>query len=291
MVDYYELLGVSKNATLEEIKAAYRKQALKWHPDRNKSPEAPEKFKQINQAFEVLSDPKKREIYDQYGAEAFTHGGFGRPGAGPYTYTYKSGPFTYTYTSSEGSAGFPFEGFDFGGFSDPFEIFEQFFGFESPIGRRRPRRPVYQIQISFAEAVHGVTKEVEIDGKRKTIKIPAGVDDGSRIRFSDFDLSVSVIPDKRFKREGQDIYLEVPISLTTAILGGIISVPTIDKEVKIKVRPGTQPDTILRLRGQGVPYPHSSRRGDQYVIFKVKIPERVSPRGRRLLEELENELK
>ncbi len=118
-MDYYEILGVSKNATLDEIKAAYRKQALKWHPDRNKSPEAVEKFKEINKAFEVLSDPKKREIYDQYGEAAFKPGGF--PGAGSQTYTYREGPFTYTYTTS--GEGFPFEDFDFGGFSDPFEIF------------------------------------------------------------------------------------------------------------------------------------------------------------------------
>ena len=210
MADYYDLLGVSKSANLNEIKAAYRKQALKWHPDKNKSPEASDKFKEVNQAFEVLADPKKREVYDQYGPEAFTRGGFGRAGADPQTNAYQGGPFTYTYTSSEGDS--PFEGFDFGGFSNPFEIFEQFFGFQSSVGRKRSRRPIYQIQVSFDEAARGATKEVEIDGKRKTIKIPAGVDDGMRIRFSDFDLSLSVSPDSRFKREGQDVYVEVPIS-------------------------------------------------------------------------------
>lgn len=285
MSDFYEILGVSKNASLEEIKAAYRRQALKWHPDRNKSPEATEKFKKINQAFEVLSDPKKRQMYDQFGEAAFSRAGSGT--GGPYQYTYQNGPFTYTYTSSSGES--PFEGFDFGGFSDPFEIFEQFFGFGSPFGRRR-RRPVYQVEISFNEAVHGVTKEVDINGKRKTIKIPAGVDDGTRIRFSDFDLQVSVIQDSRFKREGQDVYLEVPISLKTAILGGMLNVPTIDKEVKIKIRPGTQPNTIIRLRGLGIPYPHSSRRGDQYIILKVKIPEKISSRGKKILEDLEREI-
>lgn len=287
MVDYYEILGVPKTASLSEIKAAYRKQALKWHPDKNKSPEASERFKQINQAFEVLSDPEKRKIYDQYGSEAFVGGGFHRPKGGGRTYTYRSGPFTYTYTSSSG--GFPFEGFDFGGFSDPFEIFEQFFGFQSPMGKRA-RRPVYQLKITFDEAVHGATKKVEINGKKRMIKIPAGVDDGTRIRFSDFDLSLSVLPDPRFKREGQDVYVEVSIPLTTAILGGTVLVPTIDKEVKLKVRPGTQPDTVIRLRGQGIPYPHSSRRGNQYVIFKIKIPEKISSKGRKLLEQLKSEL-
>lgn len=283
MVDYYEILGVSRNATLDEIKAAYRKQALKWHPDRNKSPEATEKFKLINQAYEVLSDPKKRQLYDQFGEAAFKRGA---ASSGPFTYTYQSGPFTYTYTSSD----FPFEDFDFEGFSDPFEIFEQFFGFRSPFSRRR-QKPVYHLQLNFDEAVHGTTKEVEIDGKKRKIKIPAGVDDGTRIRFSDFDLEVSVLPDRRFKREGQDLYVEVPLSLKTAILGGVVEVPTIDKPIKLKIRPGTQPNTLVRLRGYGVPYPHSSRRGDQYVILKVKIPQKLSSKGKKLLEELEKEIK
>lgn len=285
MQDYYDILGVSKKAGLHEIKAAYRKQALKWHPDKNKSAGAAEKFKEINQAFEVLSDPKKREAYDQFGHEAFTRQGFGRASGGPQGYTYQSGPFTYTYTTSGGS---PFEGFDFDGFSDPFEIFEQFFGFQTP-GRRRRQTTTYQIQISFQEAVHGTTKSVEIEGERKTIKIPAGVDEGTRLRFSDFDLVISVVSDRRFRREGQDVYVEVLLSITTAILGGTISVPTIEGNLHVKVRPGTQPNTMLRLRGQGIVYPHSSRRGDQYVIFKIHIPERITAKQRRLLEEFERE--
>ncbi|MGB9707466.1 MAG: DnaJ C-terminal domain-containing protein [Microgenomates group bacterium] len=286
MADYYEILGVSRNASLDEIKAAYRKQALKWHPDRNKSPEATEKFKQINKAFEVLSDPKKREIYDQYGEAAFERGGFA--GAGPQTYTYREGPFTYTYTTSGG--GFPFD-FDFEGFSDPFEIFEQFFGFQSPFSRaRRQRRDLYETTLTFDEAVKGVEKEVVIKGETKKIKIPAGVDDGTRIRFSDFDLRVKVLPHRFFKREGQDIYYEKEISYPQAVLGAVVDVPTIDGNVKLKIRPGTQPGTMIRLRGKGVSYPHSNRRGDQYVILKVKIPEKISSKAKKILQELEKEL-
>lgn len=289
MVDYYEILGVSRNASLDEIKAAYRKQALKWHPDRNKSPEAVEKFKEINKAFEVLSDPKKREVYDRYGEAAFKPGGFS--GGGPFTYTYREGPFTYTYTTSSGES--PFEGFDFGGFSDPFEIFEQFFGFQSPFSRRsrgRRYREVYQIELTFDEAVHGAKKEIVIKGEQKTIKIPAGVDNGTRIRFSDFDLQVKVKSHPFFKREGQDIYYEKEISYPTAVLGGVVEAPTIDGSVKLRVRPGTTSGTTVRLRGQGVVYPHSSRRGDQYVIFRIKVPERVSSKAKKLLQELEREL-
>lgn len=282
-MDYYEILGVSKNATLDEIKTAYRKQALKWHPDRNKSKEAEEKFKEINKAFEVLSDSKKRAIYDQYGEAAFERGAAGS--AGGY---YQQGPFR-VYTNFGGDfSGF---GFDFEGFSDPFEIFEQFFGFQSPFSRRsRQRREVFQTTIDFEEAVSGVEKEVVVKGKRKRIKIPAGVDDGSRIRFSDFDLIVNIKPHHLFKRQGQDIYLEKEISYPLAVLGGVTEVETIDGKLKLKVRPGTQAGTTVRLQGKGFPYLHSLRRGDQYVIFKIKVPEKISPKGRKLLEELKKEL-
>ena len=289
MNDYYEVLGVSKNASAQEIKTAYRKQALKWHPDRNKSAEATEKFKRINKAFEVLSDAKKKEVYDQYGEQAFERGGgAGRPGQG--AYSYGQGPFTYTYTTDSGGEGSPFEGFDFGGFSDPFEIFSQFFGGQSPFSSRRSRRrDLYEINLSFDEAVNGVEKETVIKGERKKIKIPAGVDNGTKIRFSDFDLQVAVKPHPYFKREGQDVYLEKEISYPLAVLGGTVEVPTINNSIKLKVRPGTQSGTAVRLRGQGILYPNSSRRGDEYVIFKIKTPERVSSRAKKLLEELKKE--
>ncbi len=293
MVDYYDVLGVSKNASEPEIKSAYRKQALKWHPDRNKSPEAASKFKEINKAFEVLSDARKKQMYDQYGAEAFERGGMGgaTPGAGGQSQSYRQGPFTYTY-SNFGGEGSPFEGVDFGGFSDPFEIFEQFFGFQSPFstGRRSQRRDVYEVELSFEEAVKGTKKETVIKGDRKTIKIPAGVDNGTRIRFSDFDLQVSVRPHPHFKREGQDIFLEKEISFPFAAIGGVVDVPTVDGTIQLKVRPGTQSGTTVRLRGQGVVSPHSLRRGDQYVVFKVTVPQRISPKGRKLLEELQDEI-
>ncbi|PIV09411.1 molecular chaperone DnaJ [Candidatus Roizmanbacteria bacterium CG02_land_8_20_14_3_00_36_15] len=287
MADYYDVLGVSKKASDAEIKAAYRRLALKWHPDRNKSAEAGGKFKEINKAFEVLSDPKKKEIYDQYGETAFERGGIGGAPGG-YQQYYQQGPFN-VYTNFGGEDG----GFDFGGFSDPFEIFEQFFGFQSPFssGRRRQhRREVYEINLTFGEAVHGVKKETVIKGDSKTIKIPAGVDNGMRIRFSNFDLVVHVKPHPYFKREGQNLYLEKEISYPMAVLGGVVEVPTIDGSVKLKIRPATQSGTTVRLRSRGVPYPNSSGRGDQYVIFKVNIPESVSGRAKKLLEELDQEL-
>lgn len=287
-MNYYEVLGVSKNATDQEIKAAYRKQALKWHPDRNKDPKASEKFKEINQAFEVLSNPQKRQMYDQYGESAFRGGTSGYPGGGQY---YQEGPFrVYTNFGGEGN---PFENMDFGGFSDPFDIFEQFFGFQSPFGRRerrQPRRDIYETTLTFEEAVNGVKKDVVIKGETKTIKIPAGVDEGMRIRFSDFDLLLHVKPHPYFKRQGQDIYFEKEISYPLAVLGGNVEVPTITGMVRLKVRPGTQSGTTVRLRGRGVSHPQSYNKGDQYVIFKINIPSRVSPHAKNLLKELEKEL-
>src|SRR6185369_8858348 len=190
--DYYDILGVSKTATAADIKSAYRKSALKHHPDKNKEAGAEAKFKEINEAYEVLSNEEKRKAYDAYGHAAFQQGG-PRPGGNPFGGGYQQGPFTYNYSTSGGN---PFEGFG----EDPFDIFESFFGG----GRRAPRKPMYGLEITFMDAVKGVTKTVDLNGKEKTIKIPAGADDGTRIRFSDFDITLSVRPDPRFKRQGPD---------------------------------------------------------------------------------------
>lgn len=289
MADYYEILGVTKNASDQEIKTAYRKQALKWHPDRNKESGAADKFKEINKAYEVLSNPQKKQMYDQYGESAFKGGAGGAPG-GAGGYYSQEGPFrVYTNFGGEGN---PFENMDFGGFSDPFEIFEQFFGFQSPFGGRGrgKRREIYQMSLTFEEAVHGTEKQTVIKGDTKTIKIPAGVNDGTTIRFTDFDLQVIVKPHKYFRRENQDIYLEKEISYPTAVLGGTVEVETIKDPVTLKVRPGTESGATVRLRGQGVPYPNSQRVGDQYVVFKIKVPERVSHKTKKLLEELKEVL-
>ena len=282
-MDYYQTLGVSKGASEAEIKTAYRKMALKWHPDRNKSAGANEKFKEVTKAFEVLSDPKKKETYDQYGEDAFNRGG---------GQSYQQGPFGGVYTNM-GGEGSPFENIDFGGFSDPFEIFEQFFGFQSPFsrgGRRQQRRDVYEITLTFEEAVNGVKKTMIVKGEEKSFQIPAGVDDKMTIRFSDFDLQVRVKPHPYFTRKDQDIYFEKDISYSLAVLGGVTEVPTINGTIKLKIRPGTQSGTTVKLHDQGVPYPQSNRKGDQYVIYKINTPSRVSGRAKELLRELEGEI-
>ena len=271
--DFYDILGVSKNASQTEIKKAYRKQALEWHPDRNKSAEASEKFKEINEAYEVLGNPQKKQSYDQFGHAAFNQGGGAGYGGGPFTYSYT------TYGDGEGQ-GSPFEGFDF---SDPFEIFEQFFGGGSPF-RQAARKPRYGLSLTFQEAVKGVEKEVSIEGRRKKIKIPAGVDEGSRIEFNDFYITIDIKPDKTFQREGNDILVNQEIPLTTAILGGIIEVPTIDGELKLRVRPGTQSGTMVRLAGRGIKKLHGYGHGDQYVRLLVKIPEKLTREQKEILQ-------
>jgi DnaJ-class molecular chaperone len=285
--DYYDILGVKKEASKEEIKKAYRKLALEFHPDRNKSKDASEKFKEINEAYEILSDPKKKETYDQFGHAAFDPryggGGAGGPFGGGQSRTYRQGPFTYTYSTSGG--GSPFGG---AGFTDPFEIFEQFFGGASPF-RQATRMPRYGMVLTFMEAAKGCEKKVVIQGKERKIKVPPGVDDGSRIRFEEFYVTIDVKPDKTFQRDGADVFVNQEIPLSLAILGGQIQVPTIDGQVKLKIRTGTQPGTSVRLRGRGIKRLRGFGRGDQYVRLQVKVPTKLNRAQKKALKILANE--
>jgi DnaJ-class molecular chaperone len=286
--DYYDILGVDKNSSAREIKQAYRQLALKYHPDKNKEKDAEKKFKEVTEAYEILSDPKKKQAYDQFGHNAFDPAsGFGGAG-GQQARTYRQGPFTYTYTSSGG--GSPFEGGDFGGFSDPFEIFETFFGGASPF-RRAQQLPRYGLTLDFMEAAKGAERTIVHRGKEYKVKIPAGVDDGTRIKFKDFIVSIDVKPDAVFKRDGQDIFVDKKVSYAMAALGGSIEVQTIDKNVKLKIRPGTQPGTMIRLSGKGLPNPRGYGRGDQYVRLVVTIPEKLTREQKKLLEEFESTFK
>jgi DnaJ-class molecular chaperone len=280
--DYYDILGVSKSASADEIKKAYRKQALEWHPDRHKDDkEASEKrFKEINEAYQILSNPQKKTAYDNYGHDAFTPGG-GNPFTGGFQGG-QSGPFTYTYTTNGQN---PFGNMDFG---DPFDIFESFFGGASPFGQatRRQQVPRYSIGLTFMESVKGVSKEVDIGGKSRKIKIPAGIYEGATIDFGDFRLSVNIKPDKLFERQDDDIYVNVGIPFSLAVLGGEIKVPTIDEEVKIRIRPGTAGGTMMRLRERGVTHLHGHGKGDEYIRINVTIPEKLTKEQKNLVEEM-----
>jgi len=253
--DFYETLGVTKSATQADIKSAYRKMAMKYHPDKNKDSGAEEHFKEINEAYEVLGNTEKRGTYDQFGHAAFdpSHGGGG--------YTWSSG----------GHNPFGNAEFDFGGFSNPFDIFEQFFGGQQRRTQHQ-RLATYKIQISFLEAVHGVEKNINIDGHKKSIKIPAGVDNGQHIRFSDFILYIDILPDKAFKREGNDVYITKDLALKQAVNGDIIEVPTLDKPLKVRIQPGTQSNTLIRLKGKGIKDVNGYGHGDFYIRLNVVIP-------------------
>lgn len=281
--DYYEVLGVTRSATADDIKKAYRKLALEFHPDRNKSKDAEAKFKEVTKAYEVLSDPSKKQSYDQFGHAAFEQGSPFGGAQGPFGgQGGQYGPFTYTYSNGGGA-----QDFDFGGFSDPFEIFEQFFGGGNPFGRAQ-RRPSYSLTIDFMDAVKGVTKKVNIDGKTQDIKIPAGVDNGSRIRFGNYDVVVEVAPDKKFQREGYDIISDKEISFSQAALGDQIEVETVQGLVKLKIPQGTQPGTVIRLAQKGVSHVQSSGKGNHYVRIKITVPKNLTSEQKRILEQFES---
>jgi len=275
--DYYEVLGVGKNATDAELKSAYRKLALKWHPDRNKESGAESKFKEVNEAYEVLSNPQKKARYDQFGHAAnansaggqnpFSHGGFGGQRVN---------------INFEDLFG------DEGGFSDPMDIFQSFFGGGSPFGHQAKRKTQYQMRIPFLDAIHGAEKSIVHQGKQYTLKIPAGANDGTTIRYTDFDVTFVVEQDKYFKREGNDVIIEHPLPFVTAILGGEVSIKTLDEDLKIKVKPGTQPGSALRLSGKGIKFINSNHRGDFYIRFVIDIPTKISRRQKELLEEYQD---
>jgi DnaJ-class molecular chaperone len=287
--DYYEVLGVSKNASDDEIKKAYRKLAVKYHPDKNPGDkEAEAKFKEINEAHDVLSDKQKRARYDQFG-----HAGVGGAAGGAYS----GNPFA--------GGNFNFNGqtfnFDFGGGSAFDDILGSLFGFGAS-GARRPRRGAdYQtsVTLTFEEAIFGTTKAVTVDGKDLKVKIPAGIDDGMSIRLhgkggpapeggterGDLYVRIRVKPHKSLTREGAIILSEQKIDMVDAALGCEIDVETVDGIVRMKVPAGTQSGTPFKLSGHGVPFRADGDRGPHIVTIIVETPKNLSRKQKELLEE------
>jgi len=357
--DYYEVLGVPRQATKEEIRKAYRKLALKYHPDRNKEPEASDKFKEISEAYAILSDDQKRTQYDQFG-----HAGIsGR------------------YTTEDIFGGINFEdilrgfglGGGLGGFGSIFDFFTGRRGRSTP-GRTTAIDLRYDMEVTLKEAATGIEKEIslkrdeqcphcegkgaepgtplntctncggrgelrqvqqtmfgqvirvgtcptchgrgqiaetlcsECKGKRTVkekrsirVQIPPGIESGSMLRLKgqgashdggrpgDLYVVVHIKPDKTFQRVGDDLVIEVPITITQATLGSEIEVPTLTSQVRLKIPTGTQPDTVLRLRGQGMPRRQWRGKGDLLVRINVQVPKKLSKRQRELLEQLSKE--
>ncbi len=359
--DYYKILGVQKNAGKEEIKKAFKKLAMQYHPDRapeDKKKENEEKFKEINEAVSILGDDKKRQQYDQFGSAAFSGGAGGTGGAG-------------------------FQGFDYsdimsqfrsGMFGDSDDVFDHLFG-GSGSGKRKVRRGsdlLYETEITLEEAYSGVKKPItlnklerchECGGKgahefescshcqgsgylKKThrtafglfqqtgpcsychgkgelpqdscgecggeglirrkkeldISIPAGIEDGMRLRVSgegevgenngpagDLYVQLHVEPHELFQRKGNDLYLTVPISFSQAVLGDEVEVPTIDGKANLTIPSGTQTETILRMRGKGMPSVHDSSQGDQMVTIHLVVPTKLNKKQKELIKDLHEE--
>ncbi|MBR3323236.1 DnaJ domain-containing protein [Candidatus Saccharibacteria bacterium] len=281
--DYYEVLGVAKGASDDEIKKAFRKLAVKYHPDKNPgNKEAEEKFKEINEAYSVLSDKTKRSRYDQFG-----HAGVGGDGSGD--------PFA----GFRGANGQSFN-FDFGG-SGFEDILGSIFGFGGGgfRGARRGRDYRTSITIDFEEAIFGATKTISVDGNQTKLKIPAGIYDGQSIRLAgkggeaptadgqrgDLYVEVRVRAHKHLTREGDLILSDVTISMVDAVLGTEIDVETVDGKITMKVPAGTQPGTNFKLSGHGAPHLGSDQRGPHIVTVNVEIPKNLNKKQRELIEE------
>lgn len=288
-IDYYKVLGVSQSASEKEIKSAYRKLARKYHPDLNpNNAEAERKFKQVNEANEVLSDPEKRKKYDQYGkdwqhAEEFEkarksraqQGGFGE-------YTYSSG-----------------EGHDFSDF------FESMFGsFSGGRGRRARgfKGADYNagLELDLREAYRTHKRTLNVGGRSIRITIPAGIEDAQTIKIKgyggpganggpdgDLYLTFHLVNNTPFRRDGTQLYLTVPLPLTTAVLGGDITVDTFEGKVRLQVKPLTQNNTRVKLKGKGFPaYRKEGEYGDLIITYEVALPRRIDPEQKKLFEAL-----
>lgn len=293
-VDYYKILGVSKTATPDEIKKAYRKLARKLHPDLNPDDqEAQLKFQQINEANEVLSDPEKRKKYDQFGKDWKHSDQFQQAGQSGYR------PREDTWPPG-GSASFSGE-FDPDSFSD---FFESLFGSAAREGRGKAkfRGGDYRatLRLELRDAYHTHKQTLTVNGATIRITIPAGIEDGQVIKLSgygspgvgggpagDLYITFEIAEDREFKRLNDDIYKSVTIDLYTAVLGGEITVDTLSGKVKLPVSPGTQQGTKVRLKGKGFPvYKKDGVFGDLYVTYHVEIPKTLTARQRELFMEL-----
>jgi curved DNA-binding protein len=310
--DYYKILGVPKNAEQKEIQKAYRKLARQYHPDINpNNKEAEEKFKEINEAYEVVGEPEKRSKYDQFGQDwqryeqAQQQGGAAGGAAGGFDWSQwtrqqgQSGNGQYqSYTTAEDLQDLFGQG---GHYSDFFEtLFGGAAGQARSQGSRRGRDAEATVQIALEEAYRGTSRMLSKDGRDIEVKIPAGVKTGSRVRVprqgskgqsggeaGDLYLTVEVLPHDRFERRDDDLITEVEVPLYIAMLGGKVAVPTIDGSVQLTIPPETQNERLFRIRGRGMPHiKNPSQKGDLFAKVKVRLPHNLTDEQRKLFEQL-----
>lgn len=295
--DYYKILGVERSATAEEIKKAYRSLAKKHHPDLNKgNKQAEEKFKDVNEAYEVLGDPKKRERYDQLGS---SYSQWQARGGNPGNFNWND----WSSAQRGGQASTGDFGDIFGGFSD---FFSAIFGGMPVSGGRpqyrqqaRPQNIEQKVQISLEEAFHGTQRVFQVNDRRIEVKIPAGAKTGTKVRVAgaapsaassqqaDLYLVIEVLPNARYKLSGSELTTEVKVDLLTAVLGGSVKVPTLSGDVSLSIPSGTQPGQKFRLAGRGMPMLRSAQtHGDMIVVVNVEIPRKLSEKQRKLFEEM-----
>jgi len=314
--DYYKTLGVDKSASQDEIKKAYRKLARKYHPDVNPGNKAAEeKFKDINEAYEVLSDPDKRQKYDQFGSQwqQYTRAG-GRPEDFDWArWASAPGGGTYTRTITQEELEQMFGGSGLGGFSSFFETLfggmgrrtttgsARDFGFgdfetQSP---RRSRDSEHTVKITLEEAFHGTSRVLQFEGGRRIeAKIPRGVRTGSRVRLSgqagkgsggsggDLYLNIEVLPHEVYTREDDNLRMNQPVDLFTALLGGSVEVAALDRRVRLTIPEGTANGKVFRLAGLGMPnLRNPEKRGDLFVKVEVQIPTSLSEEEKRLVRQ------
>lgn len=293
--DYYEVLGVPRTASEREIKSAFRRLARRYHPDVNPGDkEAERRFKEINEAYEVLSDPEKRRLYDRFGEgwQAAQAKGAGRPSTGWPGATrveYRTvDPADFERIFGDLGAGF---GFGRGPSGDLGDFLGSFFGEREPGPKRTAgarAESETEIEVSLQEAFAGTSRRVQLpDGRRIEVQIPAGVHDGTVLRVPGLRARVKVARHPLFERDGNDLRVAVEVPLKTALLGGEVEVPTLaGTRVRLKIPPETQNGRRLRLRGLGMPDPRGGPRGDLYAEVKVRLPLPMDERTRRWASEL-----
>lgn len=297
-IDYYKALDISKSATEAEIKKAYRKLARKYHPDLNPNDkEAEKKFKEINEANEVLSNPENRKKYDKYGKDWKHADEFEKAGYDP------------NQQQSRQQSGSQYSGSDFSGFGDgdfSESDFSDFFNSMYGGGRSRAQSKYRgqdfnaELELDLKAAYTTHKQNLTVNGKNIRITIPAGVENGQIIKIpnhggpgvnggpnGDLFITFLIANDSDFKREGNNLYADAPLDLYTAILGGETHINTFDGKVKIKVPPGTQPGTKVKLKGKGYPiYKKENQFGDLYITYTIKLPTKLSDKEKELFEEL-----